>query len=106
MIDCLRLRQILALRDLIIGVPLDFIIQVGNLLGAVEDGLAHASFGVRVDRDLQLVTAHVAHSVKSLISSHRCLRNWLIEVMAVLITLRYLTEPGVLLPRVVNLKRG
>ena len=72
--DVLRLGQLVAGRervlkivlDLLVRVPLDLLVQVRYALCAVENRLAHASVCVGIDRDLDLVLAHIAHRLHRL----------------------------------------
>ena len=77
--DVLRLGEVVAgcermlkvVLYLLVRVPLDLLIQVRYALCAVENRLAYASVRVRVDRDLYLVLAHIAHCLHRLETIHR-----------------------------------
>lgn len=62
-------------RNLIIRKTLDLLIEVGHLLGSVEDRLAHSTVSVKIHRNFQLMATHVTHGVQRLITSDWCLRN-------------------------------
>lgn len=49
--------------DLVIWISRDFLIHIWDFLSAIKDLFTHSTIGIRIDRDLELVTAHVAHGV-------------------------------------------
>ena len=94
-VDSLCLREILTassntlvrvgvVGDLIIRVPLNLLVEVCNALSSIEDGLADPSLSVRVDWDLELVTAHIVDRIHRLVACDWRLGDGLVQVVRVL----------------------
>ena len=91
--DLLRLGKVFGgagARNLVIRVSLDLGVEVGDALCPVEDRLAHTSVRVRVDRDFQLVVAHVAHRVQGLVACHGGLRYGRVQEVRATVAVRNL----------------
>ena len=94
----------LGLRYLIIGISLYLVIQVRYLLSAIEDRFADAALRIGIHWDLELVAAHVAHTVERLVARDRRLGHWLVEIVAIMEAVGDLGEPRMLLTRVVYMQ--
>ena len=85
--------------DLIVRIPLNLLVEVGNALCSIENWFADSALGIGVDRYLELVAASIAHRVHSLmIASDWSLWDGLVQIVRV----RVLRQPWILLSWVID----